>query len=320
MALAFPSAVRARVTGSLLFVSVLCCCAFAQAQDDEGAPSDADSEESAALPEEDEEAGTQRLSDEQALQEEKSSDKGFRQSTDPREEPGKTYLFAGANWRYLRMPGWTLEMFLESAPSLGAAGSFFGEFGYRKDGFQVTAALGWLKWNFTGPFQLAGDPDTDTEWIQGDFNLIVGSGTFTWSTSFTDWFALEYGLEAGLAFVTGDLTRSEAYRDANGDYAKCEQAGEVPGAPGSGAYCATPLPNPDGSIPVTNEADEDGEHYGVKQPKGIANGGVPRALPVLGPRVSLRFKPIKQLVLRVDVPLPIAPFGFMGGLSAQYGF
>ena len=40
----------------------------------------------------------------------------------------------------------------------------------------------------------------------------------------------------------------------------------------------------------------------------------------VGPRISLRFKPIKQLVLRVDVPLPVFPFGFMGGLAAQFGF
>jgi hypothetical protein len=320
MALAFPSVVRARVTGSLLFVSLLGFSALAEAQDDEGEPSSEAIEGAESSPEDDAEAGTQSLGDEQALQEEKASGTGFRQGTDPHEEPGKAYMFAGANWRYLRMPSWTLEMFVESAPSLGAAGSFFGEFGYRKDGFQVTGALGWLSWNFTGPFQLAGDPDTDTEWIEGDFNLIVGSGTFTWSTAFTDWFAVEYGLEAGLALVTGDMTRSEAYRDANGDFAKCERAGDVPGVPASGTYCAQPLAEPGQPRPATNEADEDGEHYGVKQPKGIANGGVPRALPVLGPRLSLRFKPIKQLVLRVDVPLPIAPFGFMGGLSAHYGF
>jgi hypothetical protein len=36
--------------------------------------------------------------------------------------------------------------------------------------------------------------------------------------------------------------------------------------------------------------------------------------------VALRFKPIHQLVLRVDVPLPLFPYGFVGGLSAQFGF
>jgi hypothetical protein len=43
-------------------------------------------------------------------------------------------------------------------------------------------------------------------------------------------------------------------------------------------------------------------------------------VPILGPRVSLRFKPIHQLVLRVDVPLPLLPYGFVGGVSAQFGF
>ena len=39
-----------------------------------------------------------------------------------------------------------------------------------------------------------------------------------------------------------------------------------------------------------------------------------------GPKLALRFKPIKQLVLRVDVPLPVFPLGFQGGLAALYGF
>jgi hypothetical protein len=268
--------------------------------------------EEVPLPPPEEDSGL--LSDEQALQEERAPQEQFRDSTDPYEDPKERYFFLGASWRYLRMPSWALEWFLDAAPAVGTAGSFFGEFAYRKDGFSVGANVGWMKWNFNGPFRIAGDPDTDTEWLDTNWNLLLMTSTITWSTSFTDWMSLEYGLEAGVAFIFGDMVRSEAYLKDGGGYAKCA-AFANPGE-ANADYCARPI----GGAQVTNQATEDGEHYGVKAVRGIANGGVPHAVPVFGPRLSLRFKPIHQLVLRVDVPLPILPMGFVGGVAAQYGF
>lgn len=278
---------------------------------------------------EEKEAEATLLSDEQALEEERAPDENFRESTDPYEDPKTGYMFAGAAWRYAVMPSWILEWGLESAPTIGTAGTFFGEFAFRHDGFQVAADLGWVKWGFSGPFQLSGDPDPDTEWLDGDFNLLMATATITWSTSFAPWLSLDYGLEAGLAFIFGDLVRSEAYRKSNGDWARCDtwvgsvDLPETPALANQKVYCAPPLTE-DGSTPpptlASNEADEVGEHYGVKAKRGLFNKGIPNLLPVLGPRVSLRFKPIHQLVLRVDVPLPVFPLGFTGGVAALYGF
>lgn len=264
------------------------------------------------------------LGDEQAEQEEAGSDDKFRESTDPYEDPKKSYLFAGAVWRYVLMPSFVLEWFLDSAPSLATEGSFFGEFGWRKDGFQVTAQVGWMKWNFKGPFQLNGDPIQDTEWIKANFNFLQATATVTWSTAFTDWFSLEYGVEAGFAILFGDMVRSEAYHKANGKWAPCPTYAANPLWPqnvsrlgtDAAVFCDPPI----GGAVGSNSADMDGAHYNVKANKGIANSGVPHAVPVLGPRVSLRFKPIHQLVLRVDVPLPLLPYGFVGGVAAQFGF
>lgn len=274
------------------------------------------------------------LSDEQALAEEEASEGDFRKSTDPYEDPDKRYFFAGVNWRYLRMPDWILEWGLEAAPGIGSAGSFFGEFAYRKDGFQIAADVGWIKFHMKGPFQLSGDPPEDTEWMDGPFNLLVTSATFTWSTSFTKWLSLDYGVEAGLLFVFGDLVRSEAYqRSSDGAWQRCPgwvdplnptsatRPGQVAATdPNQVRFCAPPIDYTGGGTPATNETDEEGEHYGVKAKRGLFNKGVPNVLPVIGPRVSLRVKPIAQLVLRVDVPLPVFPFGFMGGIAALYGF
>jgi hypothetical protein len=270
------------------------------------------------------------LGDEQALQEEQQPAETYRKSTDPYEDPDKSYFFAGAAWRYVRMPSFVLEWFLDAAPSIGTAGSFLGEFGYRKGGFQVTGQVGWMKWDFAGPFQLAGDPEQDTEWLDAKFNFLMFTAAITWSTSFTDWFALEYGLEGGFAFLFGDMIRNEAYKQ-DGSWHKCDtwapQSGfenplwpaDVEPTPEQVLYCDVPQFE-GGTIPPTNDADEIGAHYNVKAEKGIANGGIPHAVPVIGPRLSLRFKPIHQLVIRVDVPLPLAPFGFVGGVAAHFGF
>ncbi len=266
------------------------------------------------------EEGAPRLSDEQALEEEKAPDESFRKSTNPYEDPSKSYFFAGAAWRFVRLPSWTLQWFLEAAPSVGTAGTFFGEFGYRKDGFQITGSVGYMGWNFKGPFQLSGDQEADTEWLDGNFKFLSGTATFTWSTAFTDWFALEYGAEVGLAALFGDLIRSEAFKDNKGKWNRCPGWAGSADLPLSEAtaeqkfYCEQPN-NRSGTLNIpTNGADEDGAHYGVKATQ------VPPVVPILGPRLSLRFKPLAQLVLRVDVPLPVFPFGFMGGIAAQYGF
>ncbi len=260
----------------------------------------------------------------------------LRTPTDPREDPARRYLFLGAGWRFVRVPSWLLKAYhAEAGPSIGTPASIFGEFAFRRDGFQVLANVGFVKWNFAGPFQWKGHPIDDTEWIAARLNFLVLSSAITWSTSFSDWFQLEYGLEAGMAFVFGDATRSEAVKQANGKWAKCDTwASDSPNpsdilynprlpnpTPEQKRYCDIPVGPADAPPPATNGPNESGAHYGVKARHGILHGGgVPRAVPLLGPRLSLRFKPIHQLVLRVDVPLPMVPFGFMGGISAQYGF
>jgi hypothetical protein len=273
------------------------------------------------------------LGDEQALEEERAPEERFRETTDPYEDPKQRYLFFGGGWRFSRVPSWMLGAYgVEAGPAVGTVASFQGELAYRKNGFQVLTAVGYTKLDFDGPFQLKGDPLEDTEWLDAKFKFLNVTATITWSTSFTDWFQLEYGLEAGLGFLFGDLIRNEAYQRANGSWGKCEtwasqaRTGVLfnPDFPEPSReqvrYCDPPDGPKNQPPPPTNSSDDIGAHYGVKAQRGLFNKGIPNVVPILGPRLSLRFKPIHQVVLRVDVPLPIIPFGFVGGVSAQYGF
>lgn len=309
----------------------------ALAQDDESPPLDDSGERIPSPREAAESAEPALLGDEQALAEEQSPRENFRETTDPYEDPSKRYYFVGASWRFASLPSFLLKAYtVETEANLFTPASFFGEVAFRRKGFQVGVNVGYLKWSFADAFRLKSDPVTDTEWLDTKFNFLVTTATVTWSTSFADWFQLEYGLEAGFAFLFGRMIRSEAVKEPNG-WRKCETWADQLGFRNENQafpnpnpsrtereYCDLPLPGPgqddESQPPATNGAGEEGAHYGVTARRGAFNSGVPYVLPVLGPRVSLRFKPIAQVVLRVDVPLPVIPFGFMGGVSAQYGF
>lgn len=273
------------------------------------------------------------LGDEQALEEERAPQEQFRDTTDPYEDPKGRYLFFGAGWRFYRVPTWLLPAYgVEAGPAVGSPAYFSAELAFRKNGFQVTPSVAFAKLDLNGPYQLKGDPIEDTEWLDANFKFLNLTVAVTWSTSFTDWFALEYGLEAGIGLLFGDLTRTEAYKARNGSWGKCKawasQASrgilfnpEFPNpTPEQLKYCDPPIGPSDEPPPATNGADEDGAQYGVKAKRGLFAGGVPNVIPILGPRLSLRFKPVHQIVLRIDVPLPQVPFGFQGGVAAQYGF
>jgi hypothetical protein len=322
--------------------------AVAQRADDQAVPDVSSSSEEpgdqAAGAEAQPDADERRLlGDEQALQEERAPNETFRETTDPHEDPDKTYWFFGAGWRFSRVPTWMLGAYhMQAGPAVSTPASFSGELAYRKNGFQVLGTLNFTKLKLNGPFQLKGDPIEDTEWMQANFKLLNLMAAITWSTAFTDWFQVEYGVEAGLGFLFGELTRSEAYQRANGTWGKCptwaSQTTNMndlvnynpnwhnpdPGANAPTAqqrrFCDQPVGPKNQMPPDTNTASMKGAQYGVHAVHGLFNGGVPHVIPILGPRLSLRFKPIRQVVLRVDVPLPMVPFGFMGGASAQYGF
>lgn len=278
----------------------------------------------------------QRLDDAQALQEERFEKERFRDTTDPYEDPAKRYAFLGVRWSFMALTPSLLKAYtVKEGPTVSNPKTFAAELAFRRKGFQVTAALGFMHLTAHGPFQLKSDPIEDTEWLDVNFRLLNLTTAITWSTAFADWFSLEYGLEAGLGFLFGDMIRTEAYKNADGSWGKCPAWASQTTNSNDLLHFNPDFPNPtaaqrrfcqipDGPAnqipPASNTAGMDGEQYNQKAERGLFNGGVPHVIPIVGPRLSLRFKPIHQLVLRVDVPLPIIPFGVMGGVAAQYGF
>ena len=241
-----------------------------------------------------------RLDDEQALTEEQIGTTATRSATDPFEEEHTPYYFLGAFYRHTWTPKFLIGLFTDEQTS--ASNPAFGlEFTYRKDSFEIITSLWYQSYSVNGPFRGNGDTVMETEFIDSDLKAAFVGAAFLWSTMFTDWIGLEYGLDIGIGGVWGDLERNEAYpSDASGSvggYAPCSG----PGDPASPSFC-----------------EAAGGNYG-NEPSWIDGGSRPVVWARLAPHLAVRIKPIHQVVLRIDGGFDIFSGFFFGG-AAAFGF
>jgi hypothetical protein len=202
------------------------------------------------------------------------------------------------------VPSFLINVFTAESPTV-ANPAFGATVTHRdKDGFSWILGLGYTGYGFDGPFRAKGDPEVDTEYLNSTLGLLHVRGQLMWSTEISSMFAFEYGVGLELGVVLGELVRSEAYRDASGEFQRCLG----PGNPDvSFQFCeATTNGAP------TNRYDEEGAHYGVVEER------VPPVAPMLMvPALALRFTPIEQLQIKLEASFGLMQFTF--GLSAAYG-
>jgi hypothetical protein len=202
------------------------------------------------------------------------------------------------------IPGGFLKLFLDEAPTV-ANPSFGVTISHRDaEGFAWTLGLGYTGYGFDGPFRITGDPEIDTEYVDSSLGLLHVRGQLTWSAEISKKLAFEYGVGVDLGLVLGELKRSEAYLDPNGEYAPCRGDGDPPSSQG---YCE---PTTNGQ--ATNAFDEEGAHYGV-----VEERVPPIAGSIMLPVLALRFTPIEKLAIRLEVAYQILQLSF--GISAAYG-
>jgi len=240
-----------------------------------------------------------RLDDEQALAEDESDVEEQRSATDPFEEEHTPYYFLGVFYRHTWTPRFLISLFTDeqTAASNPSAGL---EFTYRKDDFEIITQLWYQAYFVNGPFRGKGDTLQETEFIDSELKAAFIGASFLWSTMFTDWIGLEYGLDIGIGGVWGDLQRNEARpSDADGSvrgYTACSG----PSDPADPTYC------------------EPGGNYGVEG-SWLDGGSRPLVYARLAPHLAIRIKPIHQLVFRIDGGFDLFSGFFLGG-SAAFGF
>lgn len=244
-------------------------------------------------------ASSGRIEDEQALAEDESDVEEQRSAAHPYEEEHTAYYFLGAFYRHTWTPRFLISLFTDeqtaaSNPSVGL------EFTYRKDSFEIVTQLWYQAYFVNGPFRGNGDTLEETEFIDSELRAAFIGAAFLWSTMFTDWIGLEYGLDIGIGGVWGDLQRNEARpSDAEGSvrgYTACDGPGDL----ANPLYC------------------EVGGNYG-NEPSWLDGGSRPLVYARLAPHLAIRIKPIHQLVFRIDGGFDLFSGFFVGG-SAAFGF
>lgn len=200
------------------------------------------------------------------------------------------------------VPSFMLKLFLDASPSVFNP-AFGATIAHRNpDGFTWVLGIGYAGYGFDGPFRASGDPELDTEYLQSSLGFVHVRGQLLWSAEISRTLSFEYGVGIDLGVVIGELKRTEAYRDAGGQYHPCVS----PGIPDL-AYCEPTMP----PGLMTNKYNEEGAHYHV-----VEKRVPPVAAALMVPALALRFQPIDKLAIKLEASFGLLQFTF--GLSAAY--
>ena len=208
------------------------------------------------------------------------------------EDPEAKIFSVGARLRWIMVPSWFIGMFgvdIKGAPHLIVNNIGAGaEFTYRKDGFDITAAVWYIGLDWDGGISFKGSDEDGNSWevVQNEIRGILISADFIWSTSITDWFAITYGAGIGLGIPVGDIIRTEATESSDGLF-KCT------GQNDPDEWCGT---------------DEEYE-YVYDVPTGI--------IPWINFLGGMRFKPHRHVAIYTDFGFGL---GFQAGVRAGYIF
>ncbi len=218
------------------------------------------------------------------------------------EDPEQTYLFAGVRYRLQMVPQAVQNWFAEGGETLWVHTPGV-EFAIRKDRFEYSI-FGMLGMYSMTDVPFKGNTDVELAWetVTADYNVLFLGSDFMWSTKdFTPGLSFTYGAGIGLGIVFGEMTRTQAYPDGNGNYLPCVGVNN-PGVPGPGGqYC-----------------DNVNNHYdGYVEPSWADGGSSPVVFPWIAGQVGLRYKAHRNFVGRLELGFTVTSLFF--GLGADYG-
>jgi hypothetical protein len=256
-------------------------------------------------------------------------------ATDVIEKKGQGYYFLGANYRMNIVPAFLINLFVDQGPSTVVTSTAGLSFDYRKDHFSIVTGLNFTEYGMGDVLflQKGKDPSDPGNWglVSSSLKAIYLTVDLLWSVPIAKkgQVDFEFGFSAGLGGVFGDLFNTWVSRDAaaggpsypsqaSGNFYQCAQ---VPGAngvaPGNGS-----LPQGCNTNNHQNaQISKTGPGTGYREPNWFDNGGgsVPTVFPWLSlPIIGLRFKPIKQLEMRLNGGFSLT--GFFVNFAAYYGF
>lgn len=259
------------------------------------AADDAESGESEASDAADEPArSTDEKTSKQDVEEDAAAVADAEKGGSPVEDPGRTYYFVGARYRYIIVPSFMVKLFADGGKTVGVH-SFGPEFAIRKDAFEYNFGLWYAAYSMDPtPFKAKDDGPDAWELVESKLKILYVTADFLWSHEITPEFGLNYGMGAGIGFVFGALHRRQAYQDAGGRFLACPYEGFA-------AWCG-----------------RDNDHYGdYEEPSWAGGGSKPILFPWLALQTGLRYKPHRNFAARFDAGFGLS--GFFFGVGADYG-
>lgn len=259
------------------------------------------------------------LTDEQAEIEEVAPTEAADDGIDPRERPDTDYFHVGGIFRTVFVPDFIQGLFVAyeggTAVNFGA-GAFFG---WRRNGFNVIAEVWYAGFGHQGFYHGSGADDSEYEFVDSQLGVVFGSFLFGWTIGVTDWFGIDIGFGLGIGGMTGNLTRTEAYRTtADADLVACSGPGEINDLRG---YCEDTVesPGPNGRLDDTRTMGGTYQRMTGSNPFYFGDGGVPPMFFWLDlPRIGLTFRPIRQLEIVINGGYNL--YGFNVGATLAFGF
>jgi hypothetical protein len=232
--------------------------------------------------------------------------------TDVEEAPGKTYMFVGLRYRGNIVPKFMLNMFVDEGKTI-YSNSIGVELDLRKDGFSLIPALQYTEYG-TGDilFKQKGTKDIPGNYslVNSSMKAVYATADLLWSTKISKNFDFEYGAGFGIGVVFGDLVNNWVQEQANGPLGGDNGKRYAP--------CAT-VGNPGTGCNKADHQNSDVDKVGNYVEKSWFDGGSkPVIFPWIGfPQIGLRYKPIKQLVMRLHTGFSLTGFWF--GINGEYG-
>lgn len=291
-------AARGVLVVALALLGSLSVVSPAWAQDSEpGSDEQVEPEETTegAVQEDDDAASEEKKSEEESVDKDAAVVADAEKGNSPVEDPGRTYHFVGARYRYIIVPAFMIRLFGDGGKTVGVH-SFGPEFAVRKDAFEYNFGLWYAGYGMDPtPFKAKSDGEDAWELVESKIKVVYLTADFLWSHDFSPEFALNYGMGAGFGFVFGPLYRNQAYPTGDGNYARCARPGDrLP-------FCGN-----------------DNDHYNnYEEPSWAGGGSKPVIFPWLALQTGFRYKPHRNFAARFDTGFGLS--GFFFGIGADYG-
>jgi hypothetical protein len=224
-------------------------------------------------------------------------------SDSPVEKANTKYMFVGARFRYVIVPKFYMNLFVQGGKTLGVP-ALGPEFTIRKDDFEYVLSLMYASYAMDPtPFKSKTDPDQAWELVDTSIKALYLMSDFTWSTPIDPKFSIIYGAGFGLGLIFGALHRNQAY----------------PGSGGAGdPYSYRPCLGP-GNPSADFCSGADNNHFNnFSEPSWTNGGSKPVVFPWVSLQTGLRFKPSKHIMARLDIGWNIFNGPFFG-LAGNYG-